>query len=43
VTKFLAPFVLIAWGWEAVAQAWAVALVAMAVIFWFTAASIVAV
>ncbi|WP_309085882.1 nitrate/nitrite transporter [Chelativorans sp.] len=38
VTKFLAPFVLIAWGWEAVAQAWALALVIMAIVFWFTTA-----
>ena len=37
VTKFLAPFVLLAWGWEAVAQLWAVALVLMAVVFWFSA------
>jgi NNP family nitrate/nitrite transporter-like MFS transporter len=36
VTKFLAPFVLLAWGWPTVAQAWAVALVVMAVVFWFT-------
>jgi MFS transporter, NNP family, nitrate/nitrite transporter len=36
VTKFLAPFVLIAWGWEAVAQVWAAALAVMAVVFWFT-------
>jgi hypothetical protein len=36
VTKFLAPFVLLAWGWQTVAQAWAVALVVMAVVFWFT-------
>jgi len=36
VTKFLAPFVLVAWGWEAVAQVWALALAIMAVIFWFT-------
>jgi MFS transporter, NNP family, nitrate/nitrite transporter len=36
VTKFLAPFVLIAWGWAAVAQAWAVVLAVMAVVFWFT-------
>jgi NNP family nitrate/nitrite transporter-like MFS transporter len=35
VTKFLAPFVLIAWGWQSVAVVWAVALAAMAVIFWF--------
>ncbi|MDZ5698295.1 nitrate/nitrite transporter [Chelativorans sp. M5D2P16] len=36
VTKFVAPFVLVAWGWEAVAQLWALALIVMAVIFWFT-------
>jgi NNP family nitrate/nitrite transporter-like MFS transporter len=36
VTKFLAPFVLVAWGWQSVAQIWAIALAAMAVIFWFT-------
>lgn len=36
VTKFAAPFVLLAWGWEAVAQIWAVALAMTAVIFWFT-------
>ncbi|WP_229837500.1 nitrate/nitrite transporter [Thalassobaculum fulvum] len=36
VTKFVAPFVLVAFGWEAVAQIWAVALVAIAVLFWFT-------
>ena len=36
VTKFTAPFVLVAFGWEMVAQAWAAALVVMAVVFWFT-------
>ncbi|SCB56947.1 MFS transporter, NNP family, nitrate/nitrite transporter [Rhizobium aethiopicum] len=36
VTKFAAPFVLIAWGWQAVAQIWAVGLVLMAIVFWFT-------
>src|SRR5690606_9188451 len=35
VTKFVAPFMLLAWGWQAVAQVWALALVAMAVVFWF--------
>jgi NNP family nitrate/nitrite transporter-like MFS transporter len=35
VTKFLAPFVLVAWGWQSVAQIWALALVVMAVLFWF--------
>jgi NNP family nitrate/nitrite transporter-like MFS transporter len=38
VTKFLAPFVLVAYGWQAVAQVWAAALVIMTVIFWFTTA-----
>src|SRR3546814_14964598 len=36
VTKFAAPFVLLAWGWEAVAQIWAVVLAMTAIIFWFT-------
>ena len=36
VTKFLAPFVLVAFGWQVVAQVWAAALVVMAVIFWLT-------
>ncbi|MDQ0322825.1 NNP family nitrate/nitrite transporter-like MFS transporter [Pararhizobium capsulatum DSM 1112] len=36
VTKFAAPFVLLAWGWQAVAQIWAVALVVTAIVFWFT-------
>ncbi len=36
VTKFCAPFVMIAMGWKGVADVWAVALAAMAVIFWFT-------
>src|SRR5512145_3572928 len=36
VTKFLAPFVMVAWGWKSVAEIWALALVAMAVVFWFT-------
>ncbi len=35
VTKFVAPFALLAWGWEAVAQLWALALVIMAIVFWF--------
>lgn len=33
VTTFLAPFVMVAFGWEAVAQVWAVALLVMAVAF----------
>ncbi|MDX8519204.1 MFS transporter [Mesorhizobium dulcispinae] len=36
VTKFLAPLVLLAWGWQTVAQIWAAALVVMAIVFWFT-------
>ena len=35
VTNFLAPFVLLAWGWQAVAQVSAGALAVMAVVFWF--------
>jgi NNP family nitrate/nitrite transporter-like MFS transporter len=33
VTKFLAPMVMVAFGWQAVAQIWAAALVVMAVVF----------
>lgn len=36
VTKFTAPFVLLAWGWQSVAFIWAGALVVMAAVFWFT-------
>ena len=36
VTKFIAPFVLIAFGWEAVARYWALGLVVMAVLFYVT-------
>ena len=36
VTKFAAPFVLIAWGWQAVAEIWALVLAVMALVFWFT-------
>jgi NNP family nitrate/nitrite transporter-like MFS transporter len=35
VTKFLAPFVMVAFGWKAVAQVWALAILAMGVVFWF--------
>jgi NNP family nitrate/nitrite transporter-like MFS transporter len=38
VTKFAAPFVLLAWGWQAVALIWAAALVVMAVLFYVTTA-----
>ncbi len=34
VTKFIAPFVMVAYGWEAVAKMWAGALVVVAIIFW---------
>jgi NNP family nitrate/nitrite transporter-like MFS transporter len=36
VTKFLAPFVLVAYGWQATAQVWAVGIALMGVVFWFT-------
>jgi len=36
VTKFLAPFALVAWGWNAVALIWAGVLAITAVVFWFT-------
>jgi NNP family nitrate/nitrite transporter-like MFS transporter len=36
VTKFGAPFVLVAYGWHMVAQIWAAALLVTAVIFWLT-------
>jgi NNP family nitrate/nitrite transporter-like MFS transporter len=35
VTKFLAPVVMVAFGWEMVANLWAIGLVVMAVVFWF--------
>jgi NNP family nitrate/nitrite transporter-like MFS transporter len=37
LTKSLAPFVLMAWGWPAVAEIWAAVLAVMAIVFWFTA------
>ena len=36
VTKFLAPFVLLAWGWQTVAEIWAVGLALMGIVFWFS-------
>src|SRR3990170_4140620 len=36
VTKFVAPFVLVAFGWQMVAVVWAAALAVMAIVFWFT-------
>ena len=35
VTKFVAPFVLVAYGWQAVAQVWALVIGLMGLIFWF--------
>lgn len=35
VTKFLAPFVMVAYGWTSVAQVWALVLLLMAAVFWF--------
>ena len=35
VTKFLAPLVMVAFGWKMVANLWAIGLVVMAVVFWF--------
>ena len=34
VTKFIAPFVMVSYGWHTVAQVWAIALIVMAVLFW---------
>ncbi|MGQ3215463.1 MAG: MFS transporter [Shinella sp.] len=36
LTKFVAPFVLVAAGWQMVAQLWAAALIMAAFVFWFT-------
>jgi NNP family nitrate/nitrite transporter-like MFS transporter len=36
VTKFFAPFVMVAFGWTMVAQVWAAALVVIAIVFWLT-------
>lgn len=35
VTKFVAPFVMVAVGWQATAQIWALALAVTAILFWF--------
>ncbi|MGY6217601.1 nitrate/nitrite transporter [Methylolobus aquaticus] len=37
VTKFLAPFVLVAFGWRTVALVWAAAIAVMGIVFWFAA------
>ena len=34
VTKFVAPFIMVAYGWKAVANIWALAIAVMAVVFW---------
>jgi len=34
VTKFCAPFVMVAYGWNSVAQIWAATLFVMAILFW---------
>jgi len=34
LTKFIAPFVMVAYGWHMVAKVWALALVVMAVLYW---------
>ena len=36
VTKFIAPFVMVAYGWQTTAQVWAVGIAVMGIIFWFT-------
>jgi len=38
ITNVLAPFVMIAFGWTAVAQIWGTALAVMAAVFWFATA-----
>jgi NNP family nitrate/nitrite transporter-like MFS transporter len=37
ITHFVAPFVMVAFGWPTVARVWAMALVAMAIVFWIVA------
>ncbi len=37
LTTFLAPFVLIAWGWQGVAELWAAVITAMGVVFYLLA------
>jgi NNP family nitrate/nitrite transporter-like MFS transporter len=36
ITKFLAPFVLLAWGWQSVALIWAAVLAVTALLFWLS-------
>lgn len=35
ITKFAAPFIMVAYGWHTVAQVWAIALFIMAILYWF--------
>lgn len=37
VTKFVAPFIMVAYGWKTVANVWALAIAIMAVVFWLMA------
>ena len=36
VTKFAAPFIMVAYGWKAVANIWAITIAVMAIVFWLT-------
>jgi NNP family nitrate/nitrite transporter-like MFS transporter len=36
VTKFCAPFVLVAYGWQTTAKVWALGIAIMAIVFWLT-------
>src|SRR6266581_6314408 len=35
VTKFIAPFIMVAYGWQMTAQVWAVGIAIMGIVFWF--------
>ena len=35
VTKFAAPFIMVAYGWKTVAMVWAAGILIMAIVFWF--------
>lgn len=37
VTKFIAPFIMVAYGWQTVALIWALAIAFMGIVFWFIA------
>src|SRR5690348_9214792 len=36
VTKFVAPFIMVAYGWQTVANVWAAAIAVMGIVFWLT-------